>query len=73
MKKSEMVCVKCIKFDGSTCRLDPKPCPIEDPQAHWCAQGQWACWSERYQEMEPFYWGEWEDDGLEASCQCAVD
>ncbi len=61
MKRSEMVCSKCIKFDGS-CRLNPGPIPIDDPAKHWCALGQWHQWSERYQEMEPYYWGEWEED-----------
>lgn len=62
MKKSEMHCKSCIKFDGKDCRLDPKPVQIENPSEFWCSQGQWSCWSERYQEMEPFYWGEWEQE-----------
>ena len=61
MKRSEMNCVKCIKFDGSRCRLSPAPLPINDPEEHWCAQGQWHAWSDRYEEMEPYFWGEWEE------------
>ena len=64
MKKSEMTCTGCIKFDGSDCRTDPKPALVGNPEIHWCAQGQWARWSERYQEMEPLYWGEWEDERI---------
>jgi hypothetical protein len=61
MKRSEMVCSKCIKWDGQLCSLSPQPVTIDDPEKQWCAQGQWHAWSERYQEMEPFYWGEWEE------------
>jgi hypothetical protein len=72
MKRSEMVCSKCIKFEGTQCRLDPEVLPLNDPGRHWCAQGQWHEWSERYQEMEPFYWGEWEENSREsASCPAA--
>jgi hypothetical protein len=62
MKRSEMICNTCIKFDGSHCRLAPDSYPVNDPQVHWCAQGQWHEWSDRYQEMEPFYWGEWPEE-----------
>ncbi|MEJ2717923.1 MAG: hypothetical protein P8182_12405 [Deltaproteobacteria bacterium] len=62
MNRSEMKCVKCIKFDGRQCRLSPAPIPIDDPEKHWCAQGQWHAWSDRYEEMEPYFWGEWEQD-----------
>jgi hypothetical protein len=62
MKRSDMTCSNCIKFDGLQCRLDPEPWSVENPDVHWCAQGQWQQFSERYQEMEPFYWGEWEED-----------
>jgi hypothetical protein len=61
MKRSEMICSSCIKSEGEYWRLSPAPVPIEDLHKHWCAQGQWEEWSERYDEMEPFYWGEWED------------
>ncbi|MFC1834692.1 hypothetical protein ACFL2Q_08155 [Thermodesulfobacteriota bacterium] len=61
MTRDEMLCKRCIKFDGRLCRSEPEPVPIEDPGHHWCAQGHWQQWSDRYQEMEPFYWGEWED------------
>ncbi len=64
MKRSEMICSSCIKFDGSHCRLNPEAHPVRDPQTHWCAQGQWHEWSERYLEMEPFYWGEWPEEPL---------
>jgi len=50
----------CIKFDGAQCRLFPQPLPVADPDAHWCAKGQWQRWSDRYNEMEPYYWGEWD-------------
>ncbi len=62
MKRSEMVCSACIKFDSQLCRLMPEPIEVEDPESHWCAQGQWQKWSDRYHEMEPFYWGEWSPD-----------
>jgi hypothetical protein len=72
MKRSEMVCRTCINFDESgLCRFGPKPLAFgsvdapftitADPHQHWCAQGQWHEWSERYREMESFCWGEWED------------
>ncbi|MBI4965364.1 MAG: hypothetical protein HY913_18960 [Desulfomonile tiedjei] len=61
MKRSEMICTKCVKFDGTSCRLQPQPIQVDEPAGYWCAQGQWHQWSERYQEMEPFYWGEWEE------------
>lgn len=61
MKRSEMVCKSCIKQEAGQCRLDPESFDIAEPETHWCAQGQWHQWSERYREMEPFYWGEWED------------
>lgn len=61
MKRSEMVCSKCVKFDGSRCHLQPQAAQVDTPDSHWCAQGQWRQWSERYQEMEPFYWAEWEE------------
>lgn len=60
MKRSEMVCTSCIKFDGSRCRCLPQPLSVEEPQTNWCTKGQWQKWSEQYQEMEPYYWGEWE-------------
>jgi len=62
MKRSEMVCTHCVKFDGAVCRLQPEVVQVDSPSSHWCAQGQWHQWSERYQEMEPFYWGEWEEN-----------
>jgi len=61
MNRSEMICGNCIKFEDCHCRLDPHPVAIDEPDTHWCAQGQWQQWSEKYQEMEPFYWGEWEE------------
>jgi len=54
-----MICTGCIKFDGTACRLQPTQLAITDPNVHWCAQGQWQQWSERYNEMEPYFWGEW--------------
>jgi hypothetical protein len=63
MKREEFVCTRCIKCANGDCRLNPEPFALLDPDSHWCAQGQWHQWSERYQEMEPYYWGEWEDDG----------
>jgi hypothetical protein len=61
MKRSSMVCSTCIKRQDAECRVNPSAVPIPDPASHWCAQGVWHQWSERYQEMEPFYWGEWEE------------
>jgi hypothetical protein len=64
MKRDEMTCKSCIKFDGTMCRLYPEPAEIDGPGSHWCAKGQWQQWSQRYQEMEPYYWGEWEEEVL---------
>ena len=61
MKRSQMVCDGCVKLEGSVCHAEPRPLEIDRPQEHWCAQGQWRRWSERYEEMEPFYWGEWDE------------
>jgi hypothetical protein len=61
MKRADMTCSHCIKFDAQCCRHTPHAVPILEPEAHWCAQGQWHQWSERYQEMEPYYWGEWHE------------
>lgn len=54
MKKSEMVCKKCVKFETGFCRAYPEPKPIKgsfdimgvgycniDPKTHWCGQGEW--------------------------------
>ena len=60
MKRQDMTCATCVKFDGAHCRLQPQPVDIPHPDGHWCSQGQWQEWSERFQEMEPYYWGEWE-------------
>lgn len=60
MKRSEMICRSCVKFEHGQCRLDPEPRRIGDPMTHWCAQGEWTRWSERLQEMEPHFWGEWQ-------------
>ncbi len=62
MKRSDMVCTQCIKFDGSLCRCYPKPVTVENPAKNWCAQGLWHQWSDQYEEMEPFYWGDWPSD-----------
>ena len=70
MKKSEMVCRKCIKFEKGCCHLKPRKLffgTIENhpdivnynPDVHWCAEGVWHEGSDRYKEM-PFFWGEWE-------------
>ena len=61
MKRSSMVCRTCIKRQDTECRLNPASVPIEEADSQWCAQGVWHQWSERYQEMEPYYWGEWEE------------
>lgn len=61
MKRSDMICKRCIKFDGENCRSNPAPVLVDNPESEWCAQGTWHQWSERYQEMEPYYWGEWHD------------
>ncbi len=62
MRKSSMKCRTCIKFQETECHLGPKAVKIKEPDKHWCAQGQWPEWSDRYQEMEPYYWGEWEEE-----------
>jgi len=62
MKRSEMRCISCVKFEDGQCRLDPEPRQIEQPRAHCCAQGEWRRWSERSQEMEPYFWGEWQHE-----------
>ena len=72
MKRSEIVCVKCIKFEVGQCCLYPKRLAIgsvdspdiinANPEIHWCSNGVWHEWSERYKETEPFYWGEGEDE-----------
>ena len=62
MRRSSMKCRTCVKFEETECRLAPKPVKIKDPDKHWCSQGQWHEWSDRYQEIEPYYWGEWEEE-----------
>ncbi len=62
MKRSQMICSSCIKFDDGLCRLDPEVRRIEQPCNHWCAQGEWRLWSERAQETEPFFWGDWQQE-----------
>jgi hypothetical protein len=62
MNRSDMVCSRCMKFDGANCRCRPTPISVPDPLGHWCAQGLWQEWSDQYEEMEPMYWGEWNDD-----------
>ncbi len=64
MTRSDMVCSNCVKFDGKNCRLDPEAYFIKDPLDHWCAQGQWTEWSERFQEPEPYFWGEWDNSPM---------
>jgi hypothetical protein len=85
MKREDMTCINCIKFDPETpsrreigvmgrgpqtevpepaCRLDPNPYRFIDspysPRTHWCSQGEWREWSERFGESLPILWGEWE-------------
>ncbi len=62
MKRRDMICLKCIKYDGKNCRLAPKPTAIDDPVDHWCAQGLWLRWSEEFDELVPCQWGEWDLD-----------
>ncbi len=64
MRRVDMVCSGCIKFDGTNCRLNPVANPIGNPDAYWCAQGQWRAWSQRFLQMEPYFWGEWETEIL---------
>jgi hypothetical protein len=61
MNRSRMICSACAKFDGTLCRLNPTPLPVDEPATHWCSHGMWHQWSERYQEMQPYFWGEWQD------------
>lgn len=72
MKKSDMVCRKCIKFTEDSaspitsrerfqCRYEPLVRIIVDPIAHWCAQGQWEEWSERHECWVSYHWGEHDD------------
>lgn len=61
MDRSEMICRSCVKFDGFVCRLWPDPVAVADPDHHWCSQGRWHVWSQRYREMEPYFWGEWRE------------
>ena len=64
MKRNEMVCRKCIKAakDGTECRSTSIPNMILEPDTFWCAEGEWHQWSERHKEMEPYLWGEWDDE-----------
>lgn len=66
MKKSEMVCIGCIRYGDGACRLGPQPLYFSesayDPKTHWCAQGEWQDWSDKYQERIRYYWGEWDED-----------
>lgn len=75
MKKSEMVCKNCCKFDGTCCRLNPIPMHIHgrpvfteyalgtmNPETHSCAQGQWI--NRAYKNSDGnFYpvWFKWAD------------
>lgn len=61
MKRSEMVCDLCVKFEDGLCRFGPRAVAVPNPLSHWCSQGRWHQWSTRYQEMEPYFWGEWEE------------
>ncbi len=61
MYRTEMKCTECVKFDTTHCRLNPVPLRIPNPSGHWCSQGLWHRWSDRYEEFEPYYWGDWED------------
>lgn len=69
MRKEEMVCVKCIKYEDpcAMCHASPIPQQVSDydPDRHWCAQGEWHVWSERYKEFLRYKWGEWEGAGDE--------
>ena len=68
MKRSDMVCEKCDRFEDGFCRLEPIPKRLEAPlyrfcpDKHWCAQGEWRQWSERYGEWERFGWGGWDEE-----------
>ncbi len=61
MKRSEMVCDVCVKFNSGFCRLEPRSVAVPDPHRGWCSQGRWHQWSAKYQEMEAHFWGEWEE------------
>jgi len=79
MKREDMVCENCIKFDsngpssellgslavGPECRLNPQPYLFKDspydPKSHWCAQGEWTLWNDRFECSMAYLWGEWTD------------
>ena len=63
MHRTEMVCGNCIKFDGIKCGGSTRNrSRCRDRKCTGVRKGQWRQWSERYQEMEPYYWGEWEEE-----------
>ena len=64
MKKSEMVCTKCIKYLAHCCRAQPVPVRIPQPAIHWCGLGLWhASVDDDPSEYHQFFWGDWYDEG----------
>ena len=75
MKKSEMVCVNCVKFYSEVdsfqptaqCRLNPQPGWFTtrelDPRTHWCSQGQWKETIPGMTNKADVYWGMSDEDG----------
>lgn len=73
MKKAEMRCVGCIKFDEGFCRANPRPLHLgaaldTTAEQHWCAQGVWHKKSKQFPDDPPFRW-HWED-AHDDDCDC---
>lgn len=63
MKKAEMRCKTCIKYDEADgCRLSSVPDFIVDPANHWCAQGLWRAWCPKLEDFDFYYWGDWDPE-----------
>jgi hypothetical protein len=59
MKKSEMVCQKCINFEKNrkVCKGKPgQEIVIENPKENWCGEGTWG---DPYDNAQLLYWGQW--------------
>jgi hypothetical protein len=62
VKRSEMVCNGCSNFHPpAQCRFNPKVEVIHAPDRHWCAQGVWRGWCEKWKDYERVYWGDWDE------------
>lgn len=62
VKQSDMRCATCVNYINTRCYQSPVPVTIEQPNEHWCSLGHWRVWSERFNEWEPYYWGEWQGE-----------